>query len=114
MVQKKEKETIFRVRFLEKPQGQAMEAMVRQIEASSLPGLVCLRQFVFKDSTKKIIMPEEEAAAKRFRQTESFHIPYHNILFVEEIFDEPVDIRELPFLRELVLEKDARDGRPPP
>lgn len=99
MVQKKEKETIFRVRFLEKPQGQPMEALVRHIEASTLPGLVCLSQFVFKDSTKKIILPEEEAAAKRFRQTESFHIPYHNILYVEEFFDEPVDVRELPFLR---------------
>ncbi|RZA24333.1 MAG: DUF1820 family protein [Proteobacteria bacterium] len=109
VVQKKEKDTIFRVRFLEKPQGTPMEALVRQIEASNLPGLVCLSQFVFKDSTKKIILPEEEAAAKRFRHTESFHIPYHNILFVEEFVDEPVDVRELPFLRELHIEKGPTD-----
>lgn len=95
------KEIIFRVRFVEKPQGQTMEALVRSVEASHLPGLICLRDFVFKDATKMIILPEEEAASKRFRQTESLHVPYHHLLFVEEIIDEPVDLRSLPFLREL-------------
>ncbi len=109
MAQKKDKETIFRVRFVEKPQGQPTEALVRQIDSSHLPGLVCLRHFVFRDATKRIILPEEEAASKRFRQTESLHLPYHNILFVEEIHDEPVDVRELPFLREISPAKDDKD-----
>lgn len=100
------RETIYRVRFLEKHQGEAIEALVRQIEPSNLTGLVCLSQFVFKDSTKKIILPEEEAASRRFRQTQSLHIPYHNILFVEEIFDEPIDLHQLPFLRDLSLDSD--------
>lgn len=103
------RETIFRVRFLEKHQGEAIEALVRQIEPSNLPGLVRLSAFVFKDTTKKIILPEEEAAGRRFRHTQTLHIPYHNILFVEELFDEPIDVHQLPFLRNLTLESEEDD-----
>lgn len=78
-----------------------MEVLVRSVEPSGLPGLVCLRDFVFRDNTKMIILPEEEAASKRFRQTQALHIPYHNVLYVEETEDEPVDIRSLPFLKEI-------------
>lgn len=95
------KDTIFRVRFSEKSNGPILDVLVRQVEPSNLPGLVCLRDFIFRDSTKMIIMPEEDAASKRFRQTQSLHIPYHNILSVEEIFDEPTNLHQLPFLREI-------------
>ena len=94
-------ETIFRVKFLEKSGGDATEALVKSVEPSDIPGLVCLSDFVFKDNTKKIILPEEEAASKRFHKTRSIHVPYHNILFVEEVFDEPIDLRNLPFLKEV-------------
>ncbi len=100
------RETIFRVRFLEKQQGEVIEALVRQIEPSTLPGLVCLSDFIFKDSTKKIILPQEEAASKRFRKTKSLHIPFHNILIVEELVEEPVDLQQLPFLRKLPIDPD--------
>ncbi len=95
------KERIYRVRFVEKQQGSPMEALVKNVEASNLPGLVCLSHFVFKDATKMIILPEEDAASKRFRHTIAMHVPYHNILFVEEIHDEPTDIKSLPFLRDM-------------
>ncbi len=98
------KERIYRVRFVEKSQTAPMEALVRHVEPSTLPGLVCLSDFVFKDATKMIILPEEDAASKRFRNTLSMHIPYHNILFVEEIHDEPLDLKALPFLKEVTDE----------
>jgi len=100
------KETIFRVRFRDTEQGNPTEALVRHVVPSDIPGLVCLSDFVFKDSKKRIILPEEEAASKRFRKTESLHIPYHNIIFVEEFIDEPTDLRKLPFLKEV----EANDG----
>ena len=101
------KEHIYRVRFVEKSQSAPMEALVRHVEPSSLPGLVCLSDFIFKDTTKMIILPEEDAASKRFRQTIAMHIPYHNILFVEEIHDEPADVKTLPFLKEVSDEKTS-------
>lgn len=101
------KASIYRVRFVEKNQGNPIEALVRHVEPSTLPGLVCLSEFVFKDSTKMIILPEEDAASKRFRQTLSMHIPYHNIMFVEELMEEPTDVRHLPFLKEVAEEKPS-------
>lgn len=101
------KQTIFRVRFREKEQGSATEALVRHVAPGDIPGLVRLSDFVFRDSKKMIILPEEDAASKRFRKTESLHIPYHNILFVEEFVDEPTDVRNLPFLKEV----EDEDGK---
>lgn len=95
---------VYKVKFREKEEGKATEALVRQVFPSEIPGLVCLQDFVIKDNVKKIILPEEDEASKRFRKTKSLHIPYHNILFVEEMLDEPVDVKHLPFLKE--VEKD--------
>lgn len=95
---------VYKVRFKESEQGKATEALVRQVYPSDIPGLVCLQEFVMKDNVKKIILPDEDAASKRFRKTKSLHIPYHNILFVEEMFDEPVDVKQLPFLKEVADE----------
>lgn len=93
--------TIYRVRFFEREPKQTLEALVRRVEPSEFPGLVCFRDFVFRDNQKKIVLPEEDAASKRFRQTQTLHIPYHNIISIEEILDEPLDVRNLPFLREV-------------
>lgn len=90
---------VYKVRFREDDKGKVLEALVREVFPSDIPGLVTLSDFVFRDSTKKIIMPEEDAASKRFRSTRSLHVPYHNILFVEELDDDPVDLKQLPFLK---------------
>jgi hypothetical protein len=103
------KDTVYRVRFREKEQGGATEALVKQVEPSEIPGLVCLSQFVFKDQKKAIILPEEEAASKRFHKTQSIHIPYHNILFIEETIDEPTDVKHLPFLKEVQSDQEDTD-----
>ncbi|MGE0173537.1 MAG: DUF1820 family protein [Oligoflexales bacterium] len=92
-------EKIYRVRFVEKDQKEPIEALVKSVEPSDFTGLVCFKDFVFRDQTKKIILPEEEAASKRFHKTLALHIPYHNILFVEELYDEPVDYNSLAFLK---------------
>ena len=104
--------SIFRVRFMEKDQKQPVEILVRHVEPSDFPGLVCFSSFVFRDQTKKIIMPEEDAATKRFKKTKSLHVPYHNILLVEEIEDEEVDLKQLPFLRE--IDKAPEEDSVPP
>lgn len=103
-------ETVYRVRFREKEQAKATEALVKRVEPSEIPGLVCLRDFVFKDSTKTIILPEEVEASKRFRKTLSLHVPYHNILFVEEMYDEPTDLKKLPFLKEVEAKPSSEQG----
>ena len=92
---------VYKVKFFENDRNNPLEIMVKDIGPSDFPGLVCFRDFVFKDQTKKIILPEEDAATKRFSKTKSIHVPYHNILFIEEIEEEKVDLKQLPFLREI-------------
>ncbi|SMF50091.1 DUF1820 family protein [Pseudobacteriovorax antillogorgiicola] len=103
-------QSIYKVRFRENDKGDIREALVREVYPSDIPGLVTLSEFVFRDNTKKIIMPEEDATSKRFRKTLAIHIPYHNILFVEELLDEPVDLKNLPFLSE--IKKDSQNPQP--
>lgn len=91
----------FRVKFIEGDSKKPVEAIVKVAEPSEFPGLVCFRNFIFKDQQKKILLPEEDAAVKRFKNTHALHIPYHNILYVEEIEREVVDHKSLPFLKPL-------------
>lgn len=101
-------ELIYRVRFKENEKGDIAQVLVRHIDQGEIPGLVCLSGFIFKDSVKKIILPEEDAASKRFRKTQSLHVPYHNILYIEEIIDEPTDVTNLPFLKQ--IENEGEEG----
>lgn len=98
----------YRVKFFEKDQKEPIEAMVRYVEPSEFPGLVCFRSFVFeKEGDKKIILPHEEALQKRFENTRSIHVPYHNILFIEELEVEPrVTSAKVPYLRDIKAETD--------
>ena len=100
-------ESIYKVKFREGERGDGREVLVRQVYPSDIPGLVTLSEFVFRDNTKKIIMPEEDATSKRFRATKSIHIPYHSIIFVEELEEQPTDLKQLPFLSQ--VESDAPD-----
>ena len=101
---------VYRVRFLERNQGDPTEVVVKRVEPSEIPGLVCLSEFIFTDTKKRIILPQEEAASKRFRKTQSLHIPYHNILFLEETTEEPTDLKNLPFLKEISDSEDKDNG----
>lgn len=93
--------TLFRVRFNDKGPKETVEVIVRHVTPSEMPGMVCLREFVFQDAKKKIILPDEDSASKRYRKTQSLHIPYHQIQTIEEIIDEPTDVKNLPFHREV-------------
>ena len=96
-----EKKSIYKVKFRESEKDETQEALVREVYPSEIPGLVTLSDFVFKDHSKTIILPEEEAASKRFKKTRSIHIPYHNIIFVEELEEEETDLKNLSFLCEV-------------
>lgn len=93
--------TLFKVRFNQKGHKDGLEVLVRSVEASHLPGMICLSDFVFLDNKKMIILPEEDAAAKRFRGTQTLHLPYHQIESVEEIVEEPIAVQSLPFIKVL-------------
>jgi hypothetical protein len=97
----KEPKKHFRVRFLDRDEKQPMEVVVTHVGPSDFFGLVCLQGFVFNDNKKLVILPDEDQMRKRFGKTERLHIPYHNLVYVEEFNDTPADLKNLPFLKEV-------------
>lgn len=103
----KSKQALFRVRFQTRDDKKPFEVVVRAVDSSEFMGLLALEGFVFNDTTKQVILPTEDEARKRFGQIEKLHIPYHNILFIEEFLEEERDLKNLPFMREVESEQDS-------
>lgn len=102
----KTKHALFRVRFQTRDDKKPFEVVVRSVDSSEFMGLLALEGFVFNDTTKQVILPTEDEARKRFSHIEKLHIPYHNILFIEEFFEEERDLKNLPFMREVESETE--------
>jgi len=91
----------YRVRFLDRDEKQPIEITVKSVGPSEFFGLVCLDGIVFADSPTGIVLPEEEALRRRFGKSQKLHIPYHNIVYVEEFSDDAAEVHTLPFMREI-------------
>lgn len=78
------RDTVFKVCFFEQEKSEAIELRVATVEPSEFPGLVCFRDLIL-ESDGPIIQPELAKAAQKFANTRSIHVPYHNILYIEEI-----------------------------
>lgn len=97
----KPQQKLFRVRFLDREGKEPQEVVVAVVRPSEFFGLITLEGFVFSDHKKVIVMPNEDAARKRYGKTQRLHLPYHNVIFLEEFDDEPADVKNLPFVREV-------------
>ena len=93
------KDRVYKVRFFENNEKDSLEVLVRSVEPSEFPGLVCFSGFIHKKNPNKIIVPSEEEASRRFQDTKSIHVPYHNILFIEEIEERQAELKNLPFIK---------------
>jgi hypothetical protein len=92
---------LFRVRFFDQSEKKLVEVVVENVSSSDFIGLITLEKFVFKDNKKLVILPEEDAARSRFGKTEKLHIPYHSVVYMEEFIDDPVNLKQLPFMKEV-------------
>jgi len=95
------KQKLYRVKFLYKDEKKPLQVVVSNVQGSDFFGLICLEGFLFSDQTKHVIMPEEDQARRKFSQTERLHLPYHNIIFIEEFYELQPDLKKLPFLKNL-------------
>ena len=99
----KKREILFRVRFLHREEPKFLEVVVKSVQPSQFTGLLTLQDFVFHDQAKHVILPSEDEARKRFSRTHRLHIPFHNIVSIEEFESSPVDVKHLPFVKEIDL-----------
>ena len=102
----KGKSRMFRVRFLDRDEKQPIESIVKSVGPSEFFGLVCLDGLVFADSSNGLILPEQEALKRRFGNSQRLHIPYHNIVYVEEFSDNQAEVHAFPFIRSVKRSSD--------
>ena len=102
---------LFKVRFVDPVDKQPVDITVEHVGAGAFFGMVTLSGFVFNDNKKMVILPEEDAARKRFGKTQTLHIPYHHLIYVEEFDELPMDVKNLPFLHPVDSLDDSHDQR---
>lgn len=96
---KEKKKLLYRVRFNDPSAKKVYELLMEEMTPSDIMGLVCLSGLVFKDQTKRVLLPDEDEARKRFGKTERVHIPYQHLIMVEEVYEDETDVHNLPFLK---------------
>ncbi len=97
----------YRVRFQGRDDKTPYEVVVERVFSSDYVGLITLEGFVFNDHTKQVILPAEDEARKKFSTVERLHIPYHNILYIEEFVPQAPNLQHLPFIKGIVKETDS-------
>lgn len=105
--------TIFRVCFFERDKAEAVELQVATVEPSEFPGLVCFKDLLLEPQGT-IIRPDTAKCAEKFRHTRSIHVPYHNILYIEEIEDQSQPSSPPASPAKLAILKDKTDFPPSP
>lgn len=96
---------IYKVRFLDEDKTDPIELLVRSVEPSSFPGLLRLEGLILEEST--IIRPDIAKLSERYRGTYAIHVPYHNILSIEEREDDAQPPDTEPLKLTILTDQDA-------
>ncbi len=90
---------LYRVRFMNKEDNKVVEVTVKRVVSSEFLGLIMLEDFVFSDS--QVVLAGDDKLKKQFLDTKRLHIPYHNILAIEEFLAPKQETKQVPFIREI-------------
>ncbi len=93
----------YRVRFLEKNAKSPIAVVATTVRASEYFGMIAIEGLVFNDHRRHIILPDEDNTRRRFAKTNRLHIPYHNVICIEEFNEDPPDLKKLPFIKQVEL-----------
>lgn len=93
----------YRVKFLEKNAKNPVTVNATAVRASEYFGMIAIEGLVFNDHRRHIILPDEDNTRRRFAKTNRLHIPYHNVICIEEFNEEPPDLKKLPFIKQIEL-----------
>jgi hypothetical protein len=95
----KNSKCMYRVRFMTKDDTKPVEVIVKRVVSSEFLGLIMLEDFIFSDSKQHVVLPSEDKIRRQYTDTKRLHVPYHNILSIEEFVPNKVDVKNLPFIR---------------
>ncbi len=93
----------YRVKFLEKNAKNPVTVIATTVQASEYFGMIAIEGLVFNDHRRYIILPDEDNTRRRFAKTSRLHIPYHNVICIEEFNEEPPNLKKLPFIKQVKL-----------
>lgn len=93
----KQSKSQYRVRFMTKDDNKPVEVIVKRVMSSEFLGLIMLEDFVFSDNPQ-LVIPSEDKIRKQYTDTKRLHIPYHNILSIEEFNPNKGSLKKVPFL----------------
>ena len=79
---------LFRIRFTDKVDKKTITLTAAKVTVSDFFGLIAIEQLVFTDNSKQIVLPEEDSMRKRYAATKRLHVPYHNVVSIEEFVEE--------------------------
>lgn len=97
----------YRVKFLEKNEKNPVTVTATAVQASEYFGMIAIEGLVFDDRRRHIILPDEDSTRRRFAKTNRLHIPYHNVICIEEFDEDPPDLKKLPFIKQVELNGGA-------
>lgn len=95
----KNSKCMYRVRFMTKDDTKPVEVIVKRVVSSEFLGLIMLEDFIFSDAKQHVVLPSEDKVRRQYTDTKRLHVPYHNILSIEEFIPNKVDVKNLPFIR---------------
>lgn len=98
-----ESRRLFRIRFTDKVDKKTITLVAVKVSVSDFFGLIAIEQLVFTNDNKQIVLPEEDSMRKRYAATKRLHVPYHNVISIEEFIEDAPKLRKMPVL----LRKDS-------
>ena len=89
---------LFRIRFTDKVEKKTVTLIAAKVTVSDFFGLIAIEQLVFTNNNKQIVLPEEDSIRKRYATTKRLHVPYHNVVSIEEFVEDAPKLRKMPVL----------------
>ena len=87
---------LYRVKFTEKTGNSVVTLIATKVVVSEFFGLIAVENLVFKKSGSDIILPEEDNLRRKYEDTVKLHIPYHNVISIEEFTENKSSLKGVP------------------
>ena len=99
---------LFRIKYTDKIEKKTIVLVAGKVVMSDFFGLIAIEQLIFSNQRKQIVLPEEDTIRMRFADTKKLHIPYHNIISIEEFLEDAPSLKKMP----VPLRKETKNEQP--
>ncbi|MDE3269573.1 MAG: DUF1820 family protein [Pseudomonadota bacterium] len=87
---------LYRIKFTDKVEKKTITLIAAKVTVSDFFGLIAIEQLVFANNNKQIVLPEEDSIRQRYAATKRLHVPYHNVISIEEFIEDTPKLHKMP------------------